>query len=226
LIRNVVGVDLGQQFDFTAISVIQTREIWTTGDNVPVEWKTRKEDRMVSYNYYLRFLERFQAKYPDTVQRVLKIVRKLEDDQGTALVVDATGVGLPVVEMMREERLHPIPIIITGGNTVTEADGGFHLPKRHMISTLQGLFESGRLKISKGINHLEELLDEISNFRVKITKAGNDTYEAWRETDHDDMVMSVAMATWYARRESPQNILANAEVGEGIDEWDPLSDWR
>jgi len=38
--------------------------------------------------------------------------------------------------------------------------------------------------------------------------------------------MSVAMATWYARRESPQNILANAEVGEGIDEWDPLSDWR
>jgi hypothetical protein len=220
----VVGVDLGQQYDYTAISVIQTREKWTTGENVPVSWKTGDEDKMVTYHYYLRYLERFRAKYPDTVQRVVKITRKLEDDGGTALLVDATGVGLPVVEMMREERLDPIPIIITGGNAITESDGGYHLPKRQMISTLQGLFESGRLKISKGINHLEELLEEISNFRVKITKAGNDTYEAWRETDHDDMVISIAMAAWYARREAPQNVLVGKTVE--LDEWDPLNSWR
>lgn len=224
MIRNVVGVDLGQQYDYTAISVIQTREKWTTGENVPVSWKTGDEDKMVTYHYYLRYLERFRAKYPDTVQRVVKITRKLEDDGGTALLVDATGVGLPVVEMMREERLDPIPIIITGGNAITESDGGYHLPKRQMISTLQGLFESGRLKISKGINHLEELLEEISNFRVKITKAGNDTYEAWRETDHDDMVISIAMAAWYARREAPQNVLVGKTVE--LDEWDPLNSWR
>jgi hypothetical protein len=189
-----------------------------------VSWKTGDEDKMVTYHYYLRYLERFRAKYPDTVQRVVKITRKLEDDGGTALLVDATGVGLPVVEMMREERLDPIPIIITGGNAITESDGGYHLPKRQMISTLQGLFESGRLKISKGINHLEELLEEISNFRVKITKAGNDTYEAWRETDHDDMVISIAMAAWYARREAPQNVLVGKTVE--LDEWDPLNSWR
>lgn len=217
-------MDLGQQYDYTAISVIQTREKWTTGENVPVSWKTGGEDKMVTYHYYLRYLERFRAKYPDTVQRVVKITRKLEDDGGTALLVDATGVGLPVVEMMREERLDPIPIIITGGNAITESDGGYHLPKRQMISTLQGLFESGRLKISKGINHLEELLEEISNFRVKITKAGNDTYEAWRETDHDDMVISIAMAAWYARREAPQNVLVGKTVE--LDEWDPLNSWR
>ncbi len=32
------------------------------------------------------------------------------------------------------------------------------------------------------------LVQELLNFQVKITAAGNDTYRAWREGQHDDLV--------------------------------------
>ena len=34
--------------------------------------------------------------------------------------------------------------------------------------------------------------------RVKITSHDNETYEAWRERDHDDLVLSMGMAAWVA----------------------------
>ena len=37
-------------------------------------------------------------------------------------------------------------------------------------------------------------------FQVTITNAANDTYGAWREGTHDDLVLSVALAAWYAER--------------------------
>jgi hypothetical protein len=42
----------------------------------------------------------------------------------------------------------------------------------------------------------EVLSKEFLNFRVKITIAGNETFEAWRERDHDDLVFAVAFAAW------------------------------
>jgi len=39
------------------------------------------------------------------------------------------------------------------------------------------------------------------NFKVKIDpKTAHDSYESWRESIHDDMVLSAAMSTWYAER--------------------------
>ncbi len=36
----------------------------------------------------------------------------------------------------------------------------------------------------------------MQNFKVKITTSANETFGAWREGQHDDMVLSVAMAAW------------------------------
>jgi hypothetical protein len=33
-------------------------------------------------------------------------------------------------------------------------------------------------------------------FRAKVTLAGNETFEAWREHDHDDLVLEVALALY------------------------------
>ena len=46
----------------------------------------------------------------------------------------------------------------------------------------------------------EILVAELKAFSVKITQAGNETFESWRERDHDDMVLAVAMALWLAER--------------------------
>ena len=41
------------------------------------------------------------------------------------------------------------------------------------------------------------LVKELLNFRVKINiSTAHDSYEAWREGDHDDLVLSVALSCW------------------------------
>jgi hypothetical protein len=41
------------------------------------------------------------------------------------------------------------------------------------------------------------LRQELLGFEVRITSAGNDTYGAWREGTHDNLVLAVALACWY-----------------------------
>ena len=42
------------------------------------------------------------------------------------------------------------------------------------------------------------LVKELSNFRVKIDPVtAHDSYSAWREADHDDLVLAVALAAWW-----------------------------
>ncbi len=33
-----------------------------------------------------------------------------------------------------------------------------------------------------------------------MSSAGNDTYEAWRESDHDDLVLAAAIACWWGEK--------------------------
>ena len=45
------------------------------------------------------------------------------------------------------------------------------------------------------------LKEELLNFKMKINVAtGHDSYEAWREGEHDDLVLAAALAVWAADR--------------------------
>jgi hypothetical protein len=64
---------------------------------------------------------------------------------------------------------------------------------------LQVLLESGQLKIAYTLEHAETLKRELLNFRVKVNvSSGHDSYDAWREGDHDDLVLAAALAAWKA----------------------------
>ena len=64
--------------------------------------------------------------------------------------------------------------------------------------------DSGRLHIPTLLGHGATLKAELANFRVKINlRTAHDSYEAgpsWREGEHDDLVLSLAMALWFAER--------------------------
>jgi hypothetical protein len=80
-------------------------------------------------------------------------------------------------------------------------DGGLRVPKRDLISATLVLLQNGQLKIAEGLALRETLVKELLNFRVKINIAtAHDSYEAWREGDHDDLVLSVALACWAGER--------------------------
>ncbi|MBA3951633.1 MAG: hypothetical protein H0X57_07115 [Rubrobacter sp.] len=63
------------------------------------------------------------------------------------------------------------------------------------------LMQNERLKIAEALELKETLVRELLAFRVKINIAtAHDSYEAWREGDHDDLVLSVALACWAGER--------------------------
>ena len=81
-----LGVDLGQARDRTALVVLER----TCGD--------------AGTAYHVRHIDRLAAgtPYPSQVSKVRTLLRHLEQLGSVSLVVDATGVGRPVVDMLRE----------------------------------------------------------------------------------------------------------------------------
>ena len=68
------------------------------------------------------------------------------------------------------------------------------------MSTIQVLLQTKRLKIATLLPEAKTLLEEMTNFQVKISLAGHDSYGAWREGTHDDLLLAVAMACWVAEK--------------------------
>ncbi len=51
---------------------------------------------------------------------------------------------------------------------------------------------AGQVRVADGLPLASVLAEELAAFRVKVTLAGNEQFEAWREKDHDDLVLAVA----------------------------------
>ncbi len=180
-----IGLDLGQSQDFTALCVIE---------------KMKKSKEAL---YHVRHLDRFQlgTSYPAIVQQVTVLMRSPELDNNVSLVLDATAGGRPVADFVRNAGFRPVSIIITGGNVVNFENGFHNVPKRDLVSTLQILLQSGRLKFAEGIPQVQTLIDELLAYQVKISTDGRDSYgNDWRQNPHDDMVLALALACWYGER--------------------------
>lgn len=186
-----LGVDLGQAQDYTAIVAVEKVLL----------------DGAEQHEYHVRHIERppLGTPYPAIISRI----RRLLDTpalRGARLVVDKTGVGAAVIDSLRAAGLEPVAITITSGDSVNTDNGGYRVPKRDLIATLQVLFQNRRLKIAASLAEAETLLKELLNFKVRISLAGHDSYEAWREGGHDDLVLATALACWYAEREVPPTL--------------------
>lgn len=195
-----IGLDLGQTNDPTALSITER-----VVEKQPPEYlhQLRVEGTPPPKHvprYHVRHLERWLGEpYPAIVRRVQRIKERLPDD--SRLVIDATGAGLPVFDMLKEAGLRPIGIWFTGGDTVSKRRGGYNVPKRDLAATLAVLAQSGRIRVAKDLTEAATLWHEMTHLRSKIDlRTGHDTVEHWREGDHDDLVFSVAVACWYAER--------------------------
>jgi hypothetical protein len=161
---------------------------------------TREDGR--DYAHYIFHLEPIRyLLYPDVAERIPVLMEAPELGSRPALTVDATGVGAAVVDMLRRSGHSFDAVTITGSNT--EVQQGWYVwrfPKRDLIGGLQVLLESGQLKIAYTLEHAETLERELLNFQVKVNvSSGHDSYDAWREGDHDDLVLAAALVAWKAR---------------------------
>lgn len=213
MISYYVGLDLGQAQDFTALSVVEKKVTKTEHQKggYTSEGKLIEErDIPLSYEYQVRHLQRFRlgTSYSAVVSEVRKVLSRLS---GAVLVVDYTGVGRPVVDLFRDSGLSPVAVTITSGDKATFEDGGWRVPKRDLVSVLVVAFQNSTLKIAEALPEARTLIEELQHFQVKIDpRTAHDSYGSWREGVHDDLVLSVAMALWYASRENEDRFIAKA----------------
>jgi hypothetical protein len=151
----------------------------------------------------IRHLERFElgTKYTAVVEQVGRVVRSepLRCMPGV-LLVDKTGVGAAVLDSFTHARIGAVAITLHGGSSVTRDPQrvGFRVPKRDLVTVTQVLLQNGRLRVASGLPEAEILKKELLNFRMKIDpKTAHDSYEHWRESEHDDLVLAVSMAAWF-----------------------------
>jgi hypothetical protein len=180
----IVGNDLGQKKDPSAVVVVR---------------QTPKG----GINYYdLMDLYRWPVplpSYTNVVSDINKVLSAPPLAGDSVLAVDQTGVGRAVVDLYRYSGV-PAPleaITITSGTTAGRDENGDHrVPKKDLVAVMEVVFGQGRLRIAKQMPLVDVLLNELRTFAVKITAAGNETFAAWREGQHDDLVLSLACAIW------------------------------
>ncbi len=205
----VFAVDLGQVNDYTALCVVErvpppafppgtqpmmTRDLGGGMTRTQPAPDTRKPD------YHIRHLERVPlgTLYHAVVARVKGLLGESPLLRGAPLVIDQTGVGRGVYEQFGQAGLAPWGITFTGGREMRREGRNLHVPKNDLVAALLTIYQQERLQIAAGLADVPALIHELVNFRPKVNIAtGHESFEAWRESDHDDLVLAAAMGVWF-----------------------------
>jgi hypothetical protein len=191
----VIGLDLGQVKDYTALAVLKRTPI----DGAAA---TGRPAHLMTCNHLARWP--LGSPYPRIVADVRELVGRPELGGMPTLTIDGTGVGRGIVAMFIAAGLaaRVVPVIITAGTEGRSApwgEGGLTgrwVPKIELVSAVQAALQSGRLKVVPSLPLADTLRQELLNFKIRVTLAGNETFEAHRQGVHDDLLLACAMACW------------------------------
>jgi len=188
----ILGLDLGQSQDFSALVALRKR--------LAADGKARLTVRGIKRWPLGTLYTQISADVAEVIGRPPSWPLDLA---GCTLGVDRTGCGQPVLEMIRGAKpLATIrPIFITAGNKVTPDGRGFNVPKRELVAAVQAALQSRRLEIPSSIPEAKSLEKELLSFKARISTTAHESFEAdWREGNHDDLVLALAIAVWLAER--------------------------
>jgi hypothetical protein len=189
-----VGLDIGKAQDHTAIVIV------------------RRADRLRAWmepefeGLGLCFAERVAlgTAYPLVAGRVREIVTDEKLRGQVAVAVDATGVGAPIVDMLRAGRLgcEVAAVTITGGEKASGAGPGnaWSVPKQDLMAGVQVLLERRQLKIAPTLKEAGALVRELTDVKMTAGARGRLRMGADGSGEHDDLVVALGLAVWRAMR--------------------------
>ena len=181
----LIGVDVGQRREPSAICAAENPERTANG---------RRD-----YHFVVRYLERLPAgtSFPGVAKRVGEIA-SVAAWRGTGhvkLFVDATGLGQPIIDVMKAHVFGPtiLPVYFTHGDR-READWReVKLGKAFLVARLQMLLQTDRLHLPK-TEEAETLAKELLDYEIRVEEDANDRYGAFRVGTRDDMVTALGLA--------------------------------
>ena len=178
-----LGLDLGQRRDHSALAIIERRVTPDSFDHATWQHITKAV-------LELRHISRLplDTPYTEVAHQVCARIGRAPLTGNSQLAIDATGVGLPVVEHIKQLRppCRLLPVIITGPGAPHSNNGTWFIPKRDLIANLQVLVEMREIGIASRHRQSNLLAAELLNFG-----SGK---------EHDDLVIATALAAWFAGR--------------------------
>jgi hypothetical protein len=187
----VVGLDPGQRHDPSALVVVQRAEpLLAWMPKMPVRLEVRYLETM-----------RLGTSYPDVVARACEIMLDPRMNGQSHLVVDATGVGAAVMDLLRLAGLRgrTTAVTITGGDRAHGSLDQWFVPKRELMTGLVSSLECGELRIARRLAEAERLVKEFDNMRKEARVNGKWKMGAEGEGEHDDLVLALSLACWKAK---------------------------
>lgn len=233
--RYIVSCDVAQKSDYFAVQIYRDTPTLELGDS-----RANERDRVL-HKWDLVHQDQWQGiTYIEMADRLVKLTnqRKLENNHD--LLIDGTGVGVAVVDLIRDRGLRPIPIVATAGGQARpvymEAESLFgwgqklvglktikewHVPKVELVQAGQVAMEQRILRVAPNINYAKELEDQLMGFKGRFNDRTLYTkYNAETDKLHDDLITCFLMAMWWANRKK-ENALGNRET-EDVTDWSPL----
>jgi hypothetical protein len=182
----LMGIDIGQKREQTAISV--------------VEFEERETDRRTVHHFVVRHLELLPVgtSYPAVAERLSQVTRGIrrKNDQSPYLYVDATGLGQPIIDLLYKETTGIgliTPVYFTHGDQRNQKGIQVKLGKAYLVSRLQMLLQTGRLHLPRTAES-ERLAEELLNYEIRVDENANDRYAAFRVGAHDELVTALGLA--------------------------------
>lgn len=205
-----LGLDLAQAVDFTALATVEVferlRQSAWLGWSEETCYRVRDLQRLphgVAYDEQARLLVAYLAElYRQQIAGTVAPTQHIE------LYVDATGVGRPVVDLLRRAlldeprtlRVNVWPLTFRHGEGFDKygastggASGMGYVGKTHLVSSLQALLATGRLELPAEHPLLATTVEELQAYRIKIDQStGMESLGGVGA--HDDLVTALALA--------------------------------
>ncbi|MFV0328439.1 MAG: terminase large subunit domain-containing protein [Dysgonomonas sp.] len=135
---------------------------------------------------------------------VEQVIQKLKYHNVVSCICETNGVGSPVFDMLKASAQR------NGCRTQLKEWYQMNKNKNYIIEQLIILFQNIEIKISKGVECLEQLKEELKNFGMEFNPKTR-TIRYCAKRGHDDIVMSLAMCM-EAVREKSSNTLSYSVV--------------
>jgi hypothetical protein len=236
----ICAVDIAKKRDYTAIQIYKNSH-----SIIHHPEDAARPEQIVSFLDLVYQVKMQALRYTEQARIIRELLGRVQMLHNTQLLVDGTGVGEAVVDIMREDGLNPLPIVFTSGNTVQPVYEGFgkvfgaslsttgrlsgaqvlkeiRVPKEDLVHAGMLVMEQKRLRLAANIAHEDDFKRQMLSFRGKVNeKTGRTKYENESDDIHDDWVVTYLMACWwltYSRASEKKDLV----VQEQDASWDPF----
>ncbi|WP_331718574.1 hypothetical protein OHU23_41290 (plasmid) [Streptomyces virginiae] len=201
-----IGFDVGGRSDSSAVAVLTPSPVGLECAYVARLPLMSETGRDGYFRGQAQLLAITAARYLDAV------------DGPVRLLVDATGLGGPIAELVGEElpearRLEFVPVVITGPGTPKYGRDGWTVPKDLLVQQLQAALQDTDTPFTVAPN-LEDgpaLERELLAFHATKTPSGRVQYGAAGGA-HDDLVVALMLALHGTRRDDGMRIRSPLDI--------------